>query len=89
MTSTGPRLRRIRTLEEGVYPNAGVSYISVDWENCKACTGRLGKGELPACVEACPTPGGSRTAERTKTKIFAGFERWNYGCSNSDIFQHC
>jgi anaerobic dimethyl sulfoxide reductase subunit B (iron-sulfur subunit) len=53
--STGPRWRRIRTLEEGVYPNASVCYISVDWENCKACTGRLSKGELPACVEACPS----------------------------------
>jgi Fe-S-cluster-containing dehydrogenase component len=53
--STGPRWRRIRTLEEGVYPNASVSYISVDWENCKACIGRLSEGGLPACVEACPS----------------------------------
>ncbi|MEJ2097065.1 MAG: hypothetical protein P8Y38_07985 [Deltaproteobacteria bacterium] len=53
--STGPRWRRVVSLEEGAYPNTRVSYVSFSWENCKPCFGRsLAKDEPPACVAACP-----------------------------------
>lgn len=53
--TTGPRWRRVISLEEGFYPDTHVSYVCFSWENCEPCFGRsLAKGEPPSCVAACP-----------------------------------
>lgn len=51
--STGPRWRRIVTLEEGVYPNARVWYISMSCMHC---------GD-PDCIKSCPAGAISKRAE--------------------------
>jgi DMSO reductase iron-sulfur subunit len=51
--TTGPRWRRVITLEEGVYPDARVWYISMTCMHC---------GD-PDCMKSCPSGAISKRAE--------------------------